>query len=85
MGLTKKHFKIAETLAALFTGSRDEQDERDFEAWVEGNDRRKAFADRLLDVERFEGNREALSKFQVEEAWNKIDKKLQIKAKIKTT
>ena len=81
MGLTKKHFKIAETLAALFTGSRDEQDERAFEAWVEGNDRRKDFADRLLDVERFEGNREALSKFQVEEAWNKIDKKLGTKAR----
>ena len=76
MGLTRKHFKIAEILAALFTGSQNEQDEREFEAWVEENEGHKDFADRLLDVERYEENRRALAKFQVKDAWNEIDKRL---------
>lgn len=76
MGLTRKHFKIAEILAALFTGSQNEQDEREFEAWVEENEGHKDFADRLLDVGRYEENRKALAKFQVKDAWNEIDKRL---------
>lgn len=76
MGVTKKHFKIAEVLAALFTGSQNEQDEREFEAWVAENDDHKAFAEKLLDTERFEENRRALAKFQAEEVWGKVDKRL---------
>lgn len=76
MRLTRKHFKIAEMLAALFTGSQNEQDEREFEAWAEESEGHKGFADRLLDGSRYEENRRALAKFQVEDAWNKIDKRL---------
>ena len=34
MGLTKKYFKIAEILAALFTGSQTEKDQLEFDEWV---------------------------------------------------
>lgn len=76
MKLTNKHFRIAEIMAAFFTGSQTEQDERDFEEWAKESDRHKAFVDRLLNPEEYEENRRALDKFQVEEAWSKMDKRI---------
>lgn len=76
MKLTNKHFRIAEIMAAFFTGSQTEQDERDFEVWTKESDRHRAFVDRLLNPEEYEENRRALDKFQVEEAWSKMDKKI---------
>ena len=76
MGLTKKHFKIAEILAALFTGSQTEKDQREFDEWVKEQEDNKAFADKLLDPNRYEENRRALRKFQAKEVWNKIDARL---------
>ena len=76
MKLTNKHFSIAEIMAAFFTGSQTEQDERDFEEWTKESDRHRAFVDRLLNPEEYEENRRALDKFQVEEAWSKMDKKI---------
>ena len=76
MKLTNKHFRIAEIMAAFFTGSQTEQDERDFEEWTKESDRHRAFIDRLLNPEEYEENRRALDKFQVEEAWSKMDKKI---------
>ena len=76
MKLTNKHFRIAEIMAAFFTGSQTEQDERDFEEWAKESDRHKAFVNRLLNPEEYEENRRALDKFQVEEAWSKMDKKI---------
>ena len=76
MKLTNKHFRIAEIMAAFFTGSQTEQDERDFEEWTKESDRHRAFVDRLLNPEEYEENRRALDKFQVEEAWSKMDKKI---------
>ena len=63
-------------MAAFFTGSQTEQDERDFEEWAKESDRHKAFVDRLLNPEEYEENRRALDKFQVEEAWSKMDKRI---------
>ena len=63
-------------MAAFFTGSQTEQDERDFEEWTKESDRHRAFVDRLLNPEEYEENRRALDKFQVEEAWSKMDKKI---------
>ena len=57
MGLTKKHFKIAEILAALFTGSQTEKDQREFDEWVKERENNKVFADKLLDPNRYEENR----------------------------
>ena len=76
MKLTNKHLRIAEIMAAFFTGSQTEQDERDFEEWTKESDRHRAFVDRLLNPEEYEENRRALDKFQVEEAWSKMDKKI---------
>ena len=76
MGLTKKHFKIAEILAALFTGSQTEKDQLEFDEWVKEQEDNKAFADKLLDPNRYEENRRALRKFQAKEVWNKIDARL---------
>ena len=76
MGLTKKHFKIAEILAALFTGSQTEKDQREFDEWVKERENNKVFADKLLDPNRYEENRRALRKFQAKEVWNKIDARL---------
>jgi hypothetical protein len=76
MKLTNKHFRIAEIMAAFFTGSQTEQDERDFEEWTKESDRHRAFVDRLLNPKEYEENRRALDKFQVEEAWSKMDKKI---------
>ncbi|MFR7878861.1 MAG: FecR family protein, partial [Butyricimonas paravirosa] len=76
MKLTNKHFRIAEIMAAFFTGSQTEQDERDFEEWAKESDRHKAFVNRLLNPEEYEENRRALDKFQVEEAWSKMDKRI---------
>lgn len=76
MGLTKKHFKVAEILAALFTGSQTEKDQREFDEWVKERENNKVFADKLLDPNRYEENRRALRKFQAKEVWNKIDARL---------
>lgn len=76
MGLTKKHFKIAEILAALFTGSQTEKDQQEFDEWVKEQEDNKAFAEKLLDPTRYEENRRALRKFQAKEVWNKIDARL---------
>lgn len=76
MGLTKKHFKIAETLAALFTGSQTGEDQQEFDEWVKEQEDNKVFADKLLDPNRYEENRRALQKFQVGEVWSRIDKRL---------
>ena len=76
MGLTKKHFKVAEILAALFTGSQTEKDQLEFDEWVKEQEDNKAFADKLLDPNRYEENRRALRKFQAKEVWNKIDARL---------
>lgn len=76
MGLMKKHFKIAEILAALFTGSQTEKDQLEFDEWVKEQEDNKAFADKLLDPNRYEENRRALRKFQAKEVWNKIDARL---------
>lgn len=63
-------------MAAFFTGSQTEQDEQDFGEWVKESDRHRAFVDRLLNPEEYEENRRVLDKFQVEEAWSKMDKKI---------
>ena len=76
MGLTKKHFKIAEILAALFTGSQTVEDQREFDEWVKERGDNKVFADKLLDSNRYEENRRALQKFQVGEVWSRVDKRL---------
>lgn len=76
MGLTKKHFKVAEILAALFTGSQTEKDQLEFDEWVKERENNKVFADKLLDPNRYEENRRALRKFQAKEVWNKIDARL---------
>ena len=51
MKLTNKHFRIAEIMAAFFTGSQTEQDEQDFGEWVKESERHRAFVDRLLNTE----------------------------------
>lgn len=76
MNLANKHFKIAEMLAALFTGSQDEQDKRDLEQWVEEKERHRVFVKKVMDRERYAENIKALGKFNVEEAWDVVDKKI---------
>lgn len=76
MGLSRKHFRIAEVLAALFTGSQTEQDEQKFDEWQKENDTNKILANRLLKKEAYEENQNALKRFPANDVWQEVDKRL---------
>lgn len=76
MGLSKRHFKIAEVLAAFFTGSQTEQDEREFDEWQKEKEANKILADRLLKRETYEENLNAFKRFPVKDVWQNVDKQL---------
>ena len=47
MSLSRRHFKIAEILAAFFTGAQTERDEQELEAWQKEKEANKVLAGRL--------------------------------------
>lgn len=76
MRLSKRHFKIAEVLAAFFTGSQTERDKQVLKEWQEEKASNKILTDRLLSKEAYEANRKFLDRFPVEEVWQKVNKRL---------
>ena len=52
----KFNFRIAELLAALFTGSHSEQDVGELRNWIQENERRSKFTTKILNEDNFEYN-----------------------------
>jgi len=76
MRLSKRHFKIAEVLAAFFTGSQTERDKQVLKEWQKEKASNKILTDRLLSKEAYEANRKSLDRFPVEEVWQEVNKRL---------
>ncbi len=70
MGLSKKHFKIAEILAAFFTSTQTEQNKEGYEIWEKEQESNRDLARHILDWEnyiRFEGT---ANRFDQQEGWS---------------
>ena len=76
MSLSRRHFKIAEILAAFFTGAQTERDEQELEAWQKEKEANKVLAGRLLRKEMYEENLDACKRFSAKDAWQDADKRL---------
>jgi transmembrane sensor len=72
MGVNKQNFKVAELLAAFFTGSQTESDKKELEQWVKEDKRNKYLSDRLLNKETYEENSRLQERFPADQAWVKI-------------
>ena len=68
----KFNFRIAELLAALFTGSHSEQDVGELRNWIQENERRSKFTTKILNEDNFEYNEKMLAKFPSEERWQRV-------------
>ena len=73
MSLSRRHFKIAEILAAFFTGAQTERDEQELEAWQKEKEANKVLAGRLLRKEMYEENLDACKRFSAKDAWQDAD------------
>ncbi len=76
MNLSKRHFRIAELLAAFFTGSQTAQDEEEIEEWQKEKESNKALMHRLLGECGDAENLRSIKKFPVAEGWEKIEGRL---------
>ncbi|MDR1414486.1 MAG: FecR domain-containing protein [Odoribacteraceae bacterium] len=76
MKTDKALFRLAGALAALFTGSRTDEDEKIVSEWTATRPRRQALVGRIMDKERFEANRQLLADFPGEEGWERASKRL---------
>ena len=69
MGLSKKHFKIAELLAAFFTSSQTEKDKEEYEAWEKEHDRNQDLAQYILNKENYSKFEHIASRFDRQTGW----------------
>ena len=79
--MDKRIFKIAELLAAWFSGTQAGEDEEKVREWTAGNGRREEFVRRMLDRENFERNEKALARFPVAEAWERVKGRLGLRGR----
>lgn len=77
MKLSKQYFKIAEFLAAFFTGSWTKNDAKELEAWLDEDETHRGWMEHLLNPARYEMNCRELKRFSATEGWNRIAPKLQ--------
>lgn len=68
----KELFRVAEALAAIFTGMQTEADERVIEEWASEHERNRVLVGQIMDKTRFEENRALLAQFPAGEAWKRV-------------
>ena len=76
--MDKRNFKIAELLAAWFTGTQTEEDEREVGEWTGESERRRRFVERVLERENFERNEKSLARYPSGEAWERVKERLRM-------
>lgn len=74
--MDRKNFRIAEWLAARFTGTATDEDERELREWEGEDERRRRFVGRVLDRENFERNEKELAHYPSGEAWERVKVRL---------
>ena len=74
--MDRKNFRIAEWLAAQFTGTATDEDERELREWEGEDERRRRFVGRVLDRENFERNEKELAHYPSGEAWERVKVRL---------
>lgn len=70
--MDRKNFRIAEWLAARFTGTATDEDERELREWEGEDEWRRRFVGRVLDRENFERNEKELAHYPSGEAWERV-------------
>lgn len=76
MGLSKKHFSIAEILAAFFTDTQTKRDEEAYEKWLKEREGNRGLAERVLDKDNYIRFERTASRFDREEGWKTFDARL---------
>lgn len=74
--MDRKNFRIAEWLAARFTGTATDEDERELREWEGEDEWRRRFVGRVLDRENFERNEKELAHYPSGEAWERVKGRL---------
>ena len=65
----KKHFRIAEFLAAFFTDAPTEQDKRDYEEWEKERESNRDLAKHVLDLNNYIRFESTTRRFDQQEGW----------------
>lgn len=72
MNSFKESFKIAKILASLFTHSSTQEEEKEYQKWIDENPEHEKIANRVLNEESYEKSNQLLSNFPPQKAWDKI-------------
>lgn len=80
MGLSKKHFKIAEILAAFFINSPTEKNREEFEAWKKEKEKNQELAEHILDKENYTKFEDTASRFDRQTGWVAFQEHLILKS-----
>lgn len=72
-------FHIAERIAAWLTGSASDQEMQELEAWKRGKVGREKLLEELATPEEFADNQQQLGRFSAQEAWKKMQGRLEEK------
>lgn len=70
MGLSKKHFKIAEILAAFFTNTQTVQNKDGYEVWEKEQEGNRDLAKHILDWENYIRFERTANRFNQQEGWS---------------
>ena len=77
--MDKSYFRIAEKIAARLLGCASKEEEQEVEKWGQQEGHRVDLLEKLNDPENFLDNQNLWSDFPVEEAWEKIQVRLEKK------
>lgn len=69
MELSKKHFRIAEILAAFFTNTQTAREEKEYEEWEKEREGNRDFAQNVLDVNNYIRFESTARRFDQQEGW----------------
>ena len=69
MGLSKKHFLIAEVLAAFFTNTQTEQQEEEYEIWEKERESNRDLAKHVLDKDNYIRFERIANRFDRQKGW----------------
>ena len=69
MGLSKKHFEMAEILAAFFIDAPTERDKMDYEEWEKERESNRDLAKHVLDLDNYIRFEHIVSRFDQQEGW----------------
>lgn len=72
MNSFKESFKIAKILASLFTHSATQEEEKEYQKWIDEKPEHEEIANRVLNEESYKRNNLLINNFPPQKAWDKI-------------